>query len=145
VKRIDNWAHSDGLSSFYAKMFLAFPLEVYSQLLSWSESKNLWERRQSVVVIAYVIRNKKALLSFDESIENIEKLFMDKEYFVQKGIGWALREICRHYPEDQPKFMYLKTQQMNELHSLCHSNRENRPYRKRKLKIIKRKKARSKS
>lgn len=113
VKRIDNWAHSDGLSGYYAKMFLAFPYEVYGQLMSWSDSENLWERRQSVVVIACIMRNKKALLSFEESIDSIEKLMMDKEYFVQKGIGWALREICRHYPEEQMQFLYKNANLMS--------------------------------
>ena len=113
VKRIDNWAHSDSLSSFYSKMFLALPHEVYSQLLSWSDSDNFWERRQSVVVIACIMRNKKALLSFEESLDSIEKLMMDKEYFVQKGIGWALREICRHYPEEQLQFLYKYASRMS--------------------------------
>ncbi len=112
VKRIDNWAHSDSLSSFYSKIFLAFPQEIYGQLMSWSDSDNLWERRQSLVVVACIMRNKKALLSFEESIDSIEKLMMDKEYFVQKGIGWALREIYRHYHEEQLKFLYKSANKM---------------------------------
>jgi 3-methyladenine DNA glycosylase AlkD len=113
VKRIDNWAHSDSLSSFYSKIFLVFPHDVYSQLLSWSDSENLWERRQSVVVIACIMRNKKALLSFEESTDSIENLLSDKEYYVQKGIGWALREICRHYPEEQMQFLFKNASQMS--------------------------------
>jgi 3-methyladenine DNA glycosylase AlkD len=38
---------------------------------------------------------------------------MDKEYFVQKGIGWALREICRHYPEEQLQFLYKYASRMS--------------------------------
>lgn len=143
VKRIDNWAHSDGLSGFYAKMYLAFPQEVFSQLMSWCDSDSLWERRQSVVVIAIIMRNKKSLLNFEECIDSIEKLMMDKEYFVQKGIGWALREIWRHYPEEQLQFLYKNAPQMSST-AFATATEKIDALEKENLKLI-RKQARNKS
>jgi 3-methyladenine DNA glycosylase AlkD len=138
VNRIDNWAHSDGLSNYYSKMFLAFPQEVYSKLLSWSDSDNSWERRQSVVVIAYIMRNKKPLLTFEESIESIEKLLMDKEYFVQKGIGWALRETGRHYPSEQLNFLYQKATQLSST-AFATATEKIDPLEKGNLKVLRKK------
>jgi 3-methyladenine DNA glycosylase AlkD len=97
IKHVDNWAHSDGLSSVYTVVLQHHLDIIYPQLKTWNKSKNLWERRQSVVCIFYYSRTRKNFLSFDDSIALIENLLDDKEYYVQKGIGWALREASNVY------------------------------------------------
>jgi 3-methyladenine DNA glycosylase AlkD len=72
---------------------------LYPQLVQWNKSNNLWERRQSVVCLFYYSRTRKHFLPFDKSIELIINLLNDKEYYVQKGIGWALREASNVYYE----------------------------------------------
>jgi 3-methyladenine DNA glycosylase AlkD len=97
VKYVDNWAHSDGLSSVFS-MLLQHHLDIlYPQLIKWNTSKNIWERRQSVVCLFYFSSTRKKFLSFDKSIILIKHLLTDQEYYVQKGIGWALREACKVY------------------------------------------------
>ena len=97
VKYVDNWAHSDGLSSVYTVVLQHHLDIIYPQLKAWNTSKNVWERRQSVVCLFYYSRTRKNFLSFDDSIALIENLLHDKEYYVQKGIGWALREASNVY------------------------------------------------
>jgi 3-methyladenine DNA glycosylase AlkD len=97
VKYVDNWAHSDGLSSVFSKM-LQNDLElIYPQLVTWNKSKNPWERRQSIVCLFYYSRTRKHFLPFEVAIELINNLLDDKEYYVQKGLGWALREASNVY------------------------------------------------
>jgi len=97
VKYVDNWAHSDGLSSVFSIM-LQNDLElIYPQLVTWNKSKNPWERRQSIVCLFYYSRTRKHFLPFEIAIELINNLLDDKEYYVQKGFGWALREASNVY------------------------------------------------
>ena len=99
VKYIDNWAHSDSLSSIYTIMLQNHLDLIYPQLQQWNKSKNLWERRQSLVCLFYYSRTRKQFLSFEQCIVLITNLLDDKEYYVQKGLGWALREASNVYYE----------------------------------------------
>ena len=47
----------------------------------------------------YYSRTRKQFLSFEQCIELITNLLDDKEYYVQKGLGWALREASNVYYE----------------------------------------------
>lgn len=97
VNFVDNWAHSDGLSSVFSLVMQYHLDDLYQQLLLWNKSKNKWERRQSVVCLFYYSKTRKAFLPFEQSSVLILNLLNDKEYYVQKGIGWALRESSNVY------------------------------------------------
>jgi len=105
VKQIDNWAHSDGLSSIYAHLLEKEPDILYSQYILWNTSLNPWERRQSVVGILYYSTIRKDLLSFEKIREMIITLLHDENYFVQKGVGWTLREMGNVYPAETLAFL----------------------------------------
>ncbi|MBC7862081.1 MAG: DNA alkylation repair protein, partial [Bacteroidia bacterium] len=59
IKSTDNWAHSDGLSCYYTKILEEHEELVFPQLKKWNTSKNLWERRQSLVSLMYYQRTKR--------------------------------------------------------------------------------------
>lgn len=105
VNRIDNWAHSDSLSGFYSHFLEMKPNLVLPQLKKWNKSKNPWERRQSVVSLTHYHSKRKEVLPFTAIIPLVENLLDDKDYFVQKGVGWALREIGRAYPKETLAFL----------------------------------------
>ena len=65
---------------------------------------NLWKRRQSVVSLLYFSRTKKVYLPFDKIATLIKHLLSDNEYYVQKGVGWALREMHTVYPTESLQF-----------------------------------------
>ncbi|HWY98364.1 MAG TPA: DNA alkylation repair protein [Bacteroidia bacterium] len=104
--KIDNWAHSDGLSGFYSYLLEIRPAMVLPQLKKWNKSKNLWERRQSVVSLLHYHSKRKEVLPYSTLISLVENLLDDKDYFVQKGVGWALREIGNVYHKET--FLFLK-------------------------------------
>jgi 3-methyladenine DNA glycosylase AlkD len=105
VGKIDNWAHSDGLSVIYAQLMERIPDVIYSQFLEWNGSDNPWERRQSLVGMLLYSKKRKRLLPAAKLLVMVEPLLKDPDYFVQKGLGWALREIGVVYPEETMSFL----------------------------------------
>lgn len=105
VNKIDNWAHSDGLSDIYAHLMEKMPEEIYSQYKIWNKSENPWERRQSLVGMLLYSKKRKTLLPASKLLDMVEPLITDKDYFVQKGLGWALREIGNIYPDEAMAFL----------------------------------------
>jgi 3-methyladenine DNA glycosylase AlkD len=98
-KDVDSWDLCDSLSKINTKLLETFPDEVYAQLVSWNTNNDLWMRRQSVVSLLYYSRTKKSFLSFSKLAPLVLRLLSDDEYYVQKGIGWTLRELHNVYPE----------------------------------------------
>ncbi|MDR3712777.1 MAG: DNA alkylation repair protein [Puia sp.] len=74
------------------------PSPVYKQLKTWNLSANPWERRQSVVSLLEYDKKRKTVLPAAELLSMVEPLLGDEDYFVQKGVGWTLREIGNRYP-----------------------------------------------
>ncbi|HMI04951.1 MAG TPA: DNA alkylation repair protein, partial [Pedobacter sp.] len=105
VDKIDNWAHSDGLSVFYAHLMELIPEVIYKQYLEWNKSDNPWKRRQSLVGMLLYSKRRKTLLPASKLLVMVEPLLKDPDYFVQKGLGWALREIGNVYPEEAMAFL----------------------------------------
>lgn len=107
VTHIDNWGHSDNLSKFLSRL-VELP-ETREKMLSyiekWNRSENLWERRQSLVALFYYARTKTSYLPFAYIIPLIENLLADPEYFVQKAVGWTLRESYNVYPAETYAFL----------------------------------------
>ena len=103
--KIDNWAHSDSLSEVYSRLLEIFPDQVFAQLKKWTKSDKPWERRQSVVSLLYYSKLRKTYLPVKELLGNISPLLEDQDYFVQKGVGWTLREIGNIYPEEGLQFI----------------------------------------
>lgn len=105
VNHIDNWAHSDTLSSIYSHLLENIEDKIYPQLQKWNSSKNPWERRQSVVSLLLYARTRKKFLKPEKYISLIEPLLSDEDYYVQKGVGWTLRELGVVYPKEQKAFI----------------------------------------
>lgn len=107
VTSVDNWALSDNLSKYLTRL-LENPLTKKSflkQLKTWNSSSNLWERRQSLVSLYYYARTKKEFIDYEISEKLISNLLHDEAYYVQKAVGWALRESFNAYPINTLSFI----------------------------------------
>ena len=105
VGKIDNWAHSDGLSDLFSYLLEKDAALVYPQLKIWNTSKNPWERRQSLVGLLEYSKKRKKVLSVNKLLSLVKPLLSDENYFVQKGLGWTLREIGNVYPKETWNFL----------------------------------------
>ncbi len=99
AKDLTNWAHSDGLSSLYARMLEEMGEPIDTVLLKWNKSKNPWERRQSIVSLLFYTRQRKKTPSAKRVLSAIKPLLNDEHYYVQKGVGWTLREVYQVDPK----------------------------------------------
>jgi len=83
--RINNWDLVDGCSIHVIGSYLFDkPRQVLYKL---AKSKNMWERRTSIVSTAYFIRKGE----LDDTYKIAERLLGDKEDLVHKATGWMLR------------------------------------------------------
>ena len=64
-----------------------------------------WKRRQSVVELIEYARKRQRFLPFDLLINQVEQLLGDNDYYVQKGVGWTIREIGNAYPDQTRAFL----------------------------------------
>jgi len=113
IDRCDNWAHSDGLSSIYAQALEEMPALVMPTLKKWNNDENPWKRRQSVVSLLYYSRLRKATPNFAIMTAMVEALLDDPEYYVQKGVGWTLREIYNLHPKQTLDFIEKRVRQIS--------------------------------
>jgi 3-methyladenine DNA glycosylase AlkD len=102
---VDDWGLCDALAKVYTKILEVEPEKVYRVLRQWNKADDLWKRRQSVVSLLYYSRTKKQYLAFSRIEVMITALLADKEYYVQKGVGWALRELRNVYPGEAHAYL----------------------------------------
>ena len=86
------WDSVDYIKSVCFKpYFLKFPDERYVITQRWIDSENIWLQRLSVIYqLGYKDKTDTKLLR-----RNILQLNESEEFFVQKAIGWALRDYAR--------------------------------------------------
>lgn len=104
VDQIDNWAHSDSLSSLLAEL-LEFNPKHFPTYQKWNKSRKPWLRRQSIVGLYCYARQRKTHLPADKALKLIEALLEDPHFYVQRGVGWALREVDRVDSKKQRAFV----------------------------------------
>ena len=111
INRVDCWEHSDDLSKIYAHTLENHPEWIVPVLEKWNKDENPWKRRQSIVSLIEYASKRKKVLPFSKLISFIDPLLSDKDYYVQKGIGWTLREVYNVYPKKT--LTYLRKNLLN--------------------------------
>jgi len=85
---VDNWACCDGLCSIMGKLYERYPQQV-QKLRTWTNSKNRWVKRASVVCLVVQVRRG---LFIDIVYSNVSAMLYDSDDLVRKANGWALRQ-----------------------------------------------------
>jgi 3-methyladenine DNA glycosylase AlkD len=106
VGRCGCWEHSDDLSKIYAQVVEDNSALILPQLRKWNNSSSPWKRRQSVVSLIEYASKRKKILPYETLISFVAPLLSDQDYYVQKGVGWTLREIHNVYPTAALEFIY---------------------------------------
>jgi len=105
IDRCTCWEHSDDLSKIYAEVIEHNPDWMLPTLKRWNRAKSPWKRRQSVVALIEYATKRTHFLPFEVMIEQVESLLDDGDYYVQKGVGWTVREIGHAYPDQVARFL----------------------------------------
>ncbi len=111
--RIDNWAHSDTLSGIYSRILEDSSEAVYPTLVKWNSSRNPWLRRLSIVSLIYYASHRNQILPLNKIIPLLDSQLDFDHYYVQKGIGWTLREAGHVYPQEIYSFIHKNIGRLN--------------------------------
>ncbi len=95
-KDIRNWAHTDILCGMILSHFLTGNIITPQDFSPWTKSSSKWKKRSVPVTFIEILKTG---VSIDKLLEIIEPLMSDPEKFVQKGLGWFLREAWKIHPE----------------------------------------------
>jgi 3-methyladenine DNA glycosylase AlkD len=96
------WDSVDFLAKYLlGNYLLQFPEETDSVILKFSNSVNMWLNRSAILFqLGY-----KEKTNFEVLKLVCEKHKMSTEFFIQKAIGWALREYAKTNPEAVRSFV----------------------------------------
>jgi len=78
-----------------------YPEVITESIDSWAISENLWLRRTALLFQLKYKGNTNEVLLYRYIESNAES----KEFFIQKAIGWALREYSKTHPESVREFI----------------------------------------
>lgn len=89
------WDTVDFLAKYVLGNYLRqFPEETFVVIERFSNTNNMWLNRSAILFQL----DYKASTHFELLISECEKHKESKEFFIQKAIGWALREYGRYNP-----------------------------------------------
>lgn len=77
------------------------PKEIKPLMLEWSRGKDIWKRRTSIICQL----NFKADIDLRLLYSCIEPSLGSKEFFLQKAIGWALRQHAWRDPKEVKRYV----------------------------------------
>lgn len=101
VPQFDGWAIADHAMKAGERRLLARP-ERLDEVEAWLDHPRFWVRRAALVgTLPWThIRNPKPqdLERRERVLSWLDRLADDREWFVQKAIGWWLRELSKHDP-----------------------------------------------
>ncbi len=109
IKLIENliitnswWDSVDVVSKYLLGGYLMqFPIETLKVIERFSNSENMWLNR-STIIFQLSYKNK---TNFDLLKSECEKHKDSKEFFIQKAIGWALRDYSRFNPSGVTEYV----------------------------------------
>jgi 3-methyladenine DNA glycosylase AlkD len=90
------WDSVDTISKYLLGQYLIeFPNETEKVIERFSNSDNIWLNRSSIIFQLGYKKNTNYELLFSECVKHSQS----KEFFIQKAIGWALREYGNVNPD----------------------------------------------
>jgi len=98
--RVDNWAHADQLAGIYSSLLAQGNAGVYAQLAEWNATDDQWLRRLSLVSLIHYTGKNAVFLPPAHVLPLVSACLSDERYYVQKAVGWVLREMGRVYPQE---------------------------------------------
>ena len=106
------WDYVDDIASHRIGPILRdYPAPMRRKILSWSKSNNLWKRRAAIVCQL----GFKAETDLELLYACIEPSLGSREFFLQKAIGWALRQYAWTDGAEIKRFVRLNRARLSAL------------------------------
>jgi 3-methyladenine DNA glycosylase AlkD len=88
-----------------------YPGRMRTKILQWSRGRNLWKRR-SAILCQLTFKSETDL---DLLYSAIEPSLGSKEFFLQKAIGWALRQYAWTDPREIRRYVRANADRLSAL------------------------------
>jgi 3-methyladenine DNA glycosylase AlkD len=98
VRESRTWALVDGLATkVLGDLRERFPEDVEPTLEDWSQDRDLWVRRASL--LAYLVALRSGRGDFEAFARKADRMLEEREFPIRKAIGWVLRDTGRRRPQ----------------------------------------------
>jgi 3-methyladenine DNA glycosylase AlkD len=105
------WDYVDALSQVVGELLRSHPKEIRPLMRAWSKDANLWKRRVSIICQLTFKRDTDLELLY----ANIEANLIDRDFFIRKAIGWALRQYAWTDPSEVARYVHEHEAQLSGL------------------------------
>ncbi len=105
------WDHVDGMAHHVGNLLRTYPDQVRPVMRMWSTDKDLWKRRVSIIC---QISFKKDT-DLDLLYANIEPNLAERNFFIRKAIGWALRAYAWTNPQEVERYVAANEERLSGL------------------------------
>jgi len=95
------WDYVDEIAHVVGDLLRSNPKEIRPLMRAWSRDPNLWKRRVSIICQLSFKRDTDLKLLY----ANIEPNLEDKDFFIRKAIGWALRAYAWTDPAEVHRYV----------------------------------------
>ena len=95
------WDYVDEVAHVVGDLLSSNQKEMRPLMRAWSRDSNLWKRRVSIICQLSFKRDTDLKLLYG----NIEPNLEDRDFFIRKAIGWALRAYAWTDPEEVRRYV----------------------------------------
>src|ERR1700674_5498600 len=95
------WDYVDGVAHHVGNLLRSHPEQVRPVMSAWSTDKDLWKRRVSIICQVSFKRDT----DLDLLYSNIEPNLAERNFFIRKAIGWALRSYAWTDPDEVSRYV----------------------------------------
>jgi 3-methyladenine DNA glycosylase AlkD len=105
------WDHVDELATVFGDLLHKHPKRMRPLMRRWSTDPNLWKRRVAIICQLRFKRETDLELLY----ANIEPNLSDREFFIRKAIGWALRQYAWTDPQEVARYVRANESRLSGL------------------------------
>ena len=103
IRQCVTWDHLDGLAVHIVGRILEHDPSVSEYLVRWSEDENFWVRRAAL--LSQVVLFRKGHGDRELFFSMASSMLGEREFFIRKALGWAIREMSRGNPKAAYAFL----------------------------------------
>ena len=105
------WDYVDALAQVVGELLRSHPKKIRPAMRAWSMDANLWKRRVSIICQLSFKRDTDLELLY----ANIEPNLPERDFFIRKAIGWALRQYAWTDPKEVARYVREHESQLSGL------------------------------
>jgi len=105
------WDYVDEVAHLVGDLLRSHPKTIRPVMRKWSTAPNLWKRRVSIICQVSFKKDT----DLDLLYANIEPNLTDRDFFIRKAIGWALRAYAWTDPDEVARYVRAHESQLSGL------------------------------